>query len=94
MNGMERLKMSYGFYLLLCLVFLGCSDGTYIEQEERFNRMKPPVVLFGKTESTFCTGCWATTLKDGDGNLHQFGDAKHFSQGIGSHYSVGDTLKK
>ena len=82
---------SYTLYVLLCLVFFACSESK--SPTDRFNDLKKPVILFGKSESNICSGCWGVELMDGDGKVHSFGNATQIANAIGVHYKVGDTLK-
>ena len=87
--------ISYTLYTLLCLVFFSC-DQCKVSAESsvnRFNRLKKPVTLFGKSESNWCNGCWGVELMDGDSKVHSFGNATQLGNAIGVHYKVGDTLK-
>lgn len=86
-------KLSHVFYCVLCLVLFGCNTEKPQHPTDKFNELKPPVILFAKSESNLCSGCWGVELMDGDGKVHSFGNATQIANGIGMHYSVGDTLK-
>lgn len=83
-------KLSYVFYLLLAAVlFGGCnySEETLFE----YNAMTKPITLHEKDKLTFWYG---VTLKDGNGELHKFGNLSSVANHIGKHYAIGDTLAK
>jgi hypothetical protein len=86
-------RLSHFFYCVLCLVLFGCDIQQQDTPTEKFNRLKPPITLFAKSESNLCSGCWGVELMDGEGKLHSFGNATQLGNGIGMHYNVGDTLK-
>jgi len=94
---MKRFKTlrSYALYTFLCLVFYSCDQSkvSIKSPANRFNSLKKPVTLFGKSESNWCNGCWGVELMDGDGKVHSFGNATQLGNAIGVHYQVGDTLK-
>lgn len=94
MKTFKTLK-SYTLYTLLCLVFFSCEQSKISTKSptDRFNDLKKPVTLFGKSESNLCSGCWGVELMDGDGKVHSFGNATQIGNAIGVHYQVGDTLK-
>ena len=78
--------------LILILTFISCSMQETPTQ--KFNTLKAPVVLFAKSESFWCKGCWGIEVKDGNGKLHSFGNATQIANAIGDYYKVGDTLKQ
>jgi hypothetical protein len=86
----------YAFYTVLCLVFFSCEQSKISTKSptDRFNNLKKPVTLFGKSESNWCDGCWGVELMDGGGKVHSFGNATQIGNAIGVHYKVGDTLAK
>jgi len=90
-----KTKLSYALYTLLCFVLFSCEGGeptiSYSERTvKQFNKLKPPVVLFSKSESMVGYG---VQLMDGDGVLHYFGNMSSLANGIGDNYKIGDTLK-
>ena len=85
----------YTLYMVLCFVLFSCEGGeptiSYSERTvTQFNKLKPPVLLFSKSESMVGYG---VQLMDGDGVLHYFGDMSSLANGIGDNYKIGDTLK-
>lgn len=56
---------------------------------KQFNKLEPPVTLFGKSERF---SRWGVSLKDGNGKVHVFGNNSTLSQDIGESYDIGDTL--
>ena len=88
---MKRI-MKHVFYLLLVFGFLSCEVAE--PPINKLNRLEPPVVLMGKSESNFCSGCWGITVIDNNGKVENFGNALGFANNIGAHWSVGDTIIK
>jgi hypothetical protein len=58
---------------------------------DKFNEMKPPVVLFGKTKSL---NLYGVSVMDGNNKIHHFGNKSNFANSIGESYQIGDTLKQ
>lgn len=78
----------------LCLLWVICcfsscnySEKTLIE----FNQMKKPVILYDKQKNTFW---YSVTLKDGNNDLHKFGNMSSVANWMGDNFQVGDTIRK